>query len=86
MSRCTAADFNGSDFIKTSCTDEVLPVHLLHQQHQVATEFWVNDRKFRQKEVDAALGAACIRFTDDSLFEVAFPDGHHENWDPVQGL
>jgi hypothetical protein len=27
-----------------------------------------------------------IRFTDDSLFEVTFPDGHHEKWDPVQGL
>lgn len=25
---------------------------------EVAAEFWVNDRKFRQKEVDAALGAA----------------------------
>ena len=28
------------------------------QADEVAAEFWVNDRKFRQKEVDAALGAA----------------------------
>jgi len=27
-----------------------------------------------------------IRFTDDSQFEVTTPDGHHEKWDPVQGL
>ena len=24
-----------------------------------------------------------IRFTDDSKFEVTFPDGTHETWDPV---
>ncbi|MBQ8467917.1 MAG: hypothetical protein IJ546_09540, partial [Prevotella sp.] len=28
------------------------------QADEVAAEFWVNDRKFRKKEVDAALGAA----------------------------
>jgi hypothetical protein len=26
-----------------------------------------------------------IRFTDDSRFEVTFPDGHQELWDPMQG-
>lgn len=24
-----------------------------------------------------------IRFTDDSKFEVTFPDGTHETWDPI---
>ena len=24
-----------------------------------------------------------IRFTEDSLFEVTFPDGHRESWDPT---
>ena len=27
-----------------------------------------------------------IRFTDDSLFEVIFPDGHQELWNPMQGI
>ena len=27
-----------------------------------------------------------IRFTDDSLFEVTFPDGHQELWNPMQGI
>ena len=25
-----------------------------------------------------------IRFTEQSLFEVTFPDGHQESWDPAQ--
>ena len=93
---------------------------------EVAAEFWVDDRKFRQKEVDAALGSArrsqhasdlkplvtylrrCnfmlqlgkpldgandrrilndgtkIRFTEESFFEVTFPDGRQEYWNPAQ--
>jgi hypothetical protein len=27
-----------------------------------------------------------IRFTDESLFEVTFPDGHQELWNPMQGI
>lgn len=27
-----------------------------------------------------------IRFTDNSLFEVTFPDGHQERWNPAQEL
>ena len=27
-----------------------------------------------------------IRFTDNSLFEVTFPDGHQESWNPAQEL
>ena len=27
-----------------------------------------------------------IRFTDESLFEVTFPDGHQESWNPAQDL
>lgn len=27
-----------------------------------------------------------IRFTEDSLFEVTFPDGHQERWNPMQGI
>lgn len=25
-----------------------------------------------------------IRFTDDSMFEITFPDGHQELWNPMQ--
>ena len=27
-----------------------------------------------------------IRFTDDSLFEVTFPNGHKETWNPAEGI
>jgi hypothetical protein len=27
-----------------------------------------------------------IRFTDDSLFEVTFPDGRQELWNPMQDI
>ena len=48
---------------------------------EVAAEFWVNDRKFRQKEVDAALGAA--RHSDKNrVWAESFTDG---SWDkPAQ--
>ncbi len=41
---------------------------------EVAAEFWVNDRKFRKKEVDAALGAA-RRSGKNRVWAESFTDG-----------
>ena len=41
---------------------------------EVAAEFWVNDKKFRQKEVDAALGAA-RRSGKNRVWAESFTDG-----------
>ena len=59
---------------------------------EVAAEFWVNDRKFRKKEVDAALGAArhsgknrvwAESFTDGSWDKVAQDDWSFEKLKPL---
>ena len=44
---------------------------------EVAAEFWVNDRKFRQREVDAALGAA-RHSGKNRVWAESFTDG---SWD-----
>ena len=44
---------------------------------EVAAEFWVNDRKFRKKEVDAALGAA-RRSGKNRVWAESFTDGWPE--------
>ena len=46
---------------------------------EVAAEFWVNDRKYRQKEVDAAVGAA-RRSGKNRVWAESFTDG---TWDKV---
>ena len=46
---------------------------------EVAAEFWVNDRKFRQKEVDAALGAA-RRSGKNRVWAESFTDGSWDKW------
>ncbi|MBR1932736.1 MAG: prolyl oligopeptidase family serine peptidase [Prevotella sp.] len=62
------------------------------QADEVAAEFWVNDRKYRQKEVDAALGAArksgknrvwAESFTDGSWDKVAQDDWSFEKLKPI---
>ena len=62
------------------------------QADEVAAEFWVNDRKFRKKEVDAALGAArhsgknrvwAESFTDGSWDKVAQDDWSFEKLKPL---
>jgi hypothetical protein len=59
---------------------------------EVAAEFWVNDRKFRQKEVDAAVGAArksgknriwAESFTDGAWDKVAQDDWSFEKLKPI---
>ena len=59
---------------------------------EVAAEFWVNDRKFRQREVDAALGAArrsgkyrvwAESFTDGSWDKPAQDDWSFEKLKPI---
>ena len=59
---------------------------------EVAAEFWVNDRKFRKKEVDAALGAArnsgknrvwAESFTDGAWDKVAQDDWSFEKLKPI---
>ena len=59
---------------------------------EVAAEFWVNDRKFRQKEVDAAVGAArksgknrvwAESFTDGAWNKVAQDDWSFEKLKPI---
>ena len=59
---------------------------------EVAAEFWMNDQKFRQKEVDAALGAArhsgknrvwAESFTDGSWDKVAQDDWSFEKLKPI---
>ena len=59
---------------------------------EVAAEFWVNDRKYRQKEVDAALGAArrsgknrvwAESFTDGSWGKPAQDDWSFETLKPI---
>ena len=59
---------------------------------EVAAEFWVNDRKFRKKEVDAALGAArksgknrvwAESFTDGGWDRVAQDDWSFEKLKPI---
>ena len=59
---------------------------------EVAAEFWVNDRKFRQKEVDAAIGAArqsgknrvwAESFTDGSWDSPAQDDWSFEKLKPI---
>lgn len=59
---------------------------------EVAAEFWVNDRKFRKKEVDAALGAArhsgknrvwAESFTDGSWEKPAQDDWSFEKLKPI---
>ncbi|MBR1548402.1 MAG: acetylxylan esterase [Prevotella sp.] len=44
------------------------------QADEVAAEFWVNDKKFRKKEVDAALGAA-RRSGKNRVWAESFTDG-----------
>ena len=59
---------------------------------EVAAEFWVNDRKFRQREVDAALGAArhsgknrvwAESFTDGSWDQASQDDWSFEKLKPI---
>ena len=59
---------------------------------EVAAEFWVNDRKFRKKEVDAALGAArnsgknrvwAESFTDGAWGKVAQDDWSFDKLKPI---
>ncbi|MCR4914327.1 MAG: hypothetical protein K6A96_01015 [Prevotella sp.] len=59
---------------------------------EVAAEFWVNDSKYRQKEVDAALGAArhsgknrvwAESFTDGSWEKAAQDDWSFEKLKPI---
>ena len=59
---------------------------------EVAAEFWVNDKKFRQKEVEAALGAArrsgknrvwAESFTDGAWDKVARDDWSFEKLKPI---
>jgi len=59
---------------------------------EVAAEFWVNDRKFRQREVDAALGAArhsgknrvwAESFTDGSWEQASQDDWSFEKLKPI---
>ena len=59
---------------------------------EVAAEFWVNDRKFRQKEVNAALGAArksgknkvwAESFTDGAWGKVAQDDWSFDKLKPI---
>ena len=45
----------------------------------VAAEFWVNDKKYRQKEVDAALGAARAS-GKNKVWAESFTDGSWDNW------
>ena len=45
---------------------------------EVAAEFWVNDRKFRQMEVDAALGAA-RKSGKNRVWAESFTDGSWDN-------
>ena len=62
------------------------------QADEVAAEFWVNDRKYRQKEVDAAVGAArrsgknrvwAESFTDGAWDKVAQDDWSFEKLKPI---
>ena len=62
------------------------------QADEVAAEFWVNDRKYRQKEVDAAVGAARLSgknrvwaesFTDGAWDKVAQDDWSFEKLKPI---
>ena len=45
----------------------------------VAAEFWVNDRKYRKKEVDAALGAARAS-GKNKVWAESFTDGAWDKW------
>lgn len=49
------------------------------QADGVAAEFWVNDKKFRQKEIDAALGAARAS-GKNKVYAESFTDGSWDNW------
>ena len=46
---------------------------------EVAAEFWVNDRKFRKKEVDAAVGAARSS-GKNKVYSESFTDGSWHTW------
>lgn len=45
----------------------------------VAAEFWVNDRKYRQKEIDAAVGAA-RNSGKNKVYAESFTDGSWQSW------
>lgn len=45
----------------------------------VAAEFWVNDKKFRQKEIDAAVGAA-RHSGKNKVYAESFTDGSWQSW------
>lgn len=49
------------------------------QADEVAAEFWVNDRKFREKEVNAALGAA-RNSGKNKVWAESFTDGQWDKW------